>query len=459
MDKNKFGWRNWISVILVGFAGQLAWAIENNYINLWVYSQTGDYKYITWMTMASAVVATLTTFFMGVLSDRLGKRKMFISFGYIVWGVTVFLFGVMSLGGLKNAFGLTLANAMLMCGIMNVVVDCLMTFFGSTSNDACFNAWVTDNTNEKNRPFVESILSVMPLFAMGAMIGIGGIFHIGTTSIGAGQTQEEFAKSVQMDWFYFFLVFGVVTTLIGIASLFLLPKDNIKSNRKEPYLKSLVYGFRPSTVKKTPRFYISLIAFMFFNIAVDSFMPYFMVYFQNPVERGGLGMGDSFLVSMILIMGIASLVVIVLGAFMEKIGKMKLIFPAIGFMALGALLLFFFKNQAPVIIAGTVMMIGYLVGTAVLGATLRDETPSEEVGLFQGVRMVGAVMLPMVIGSNISPLFFSSTYVDDLGQTVGAPDNHMFLVTAIVSIIAIAPIVWLIVFSKKRGNSSPSTSK
>ena len=60
-------------------------------------------------------------------------------------------------------------SASLMVGIVNTVVDCVMTFFGSTSNDACFNAHVTDVTNEHNRPKVESILSVM-LVAGGVLI-------------------------------------------------------------------------------------------------------------------------------------------------------------------------------------------------------------------------------------------------------------------------------------------------
>ena len=65
MKQNKLGARFWVSVLLVGVIGQLAWAIENNYINLWVYSQTGNADAITWMTISSSIAATLTTFFIG----------------------------------------------------------------------------------------------------------------------------------------------------------------------------------------------------------------------------------------------------------------------------------------------------------------------------------------------------------------------------------------------------------
>lgn len=153
MEKEgKLGAKKWFAFILIGLAGQLAWAIENNYINLWVFSQSSNAAYITWMTVASAIMATLTTFLMGALSDKLGKRKIFIAGGYTIWGFFVFAFALGSLSNMEALFGKD-SNAIVWIGIINVVVDCIMTFFGSTGNDACFNAMVTDQTNERNRPW------------------------------------------------------------------------------------------------------------------------------------------------------------------------------------------------------------------------------------------------------------------------------------------------------------------
>jgi MFS family permease len=42
------------------------------------------------MVAASAVAATLTTVFIGALSDKIGKRKVFICGGYILWGISIF---------------------------------------------------------------------------------------------------------------------------------------------------------------------------------------------------------------------------------------------------------------------------------------------------------------------------------------------------------------------------------
>ena len=130
------------AILLLGLFGQIAWAIENNYINLWVFSPSHNTDHIAWMTTGSAIVATLTTFFVGALSDRLGKRKPFIAGGYSIWGVFVFLFGVMSLSNME-VLGGSRSTGLILVGVMTLVVDCVMSFFGSSANDACFNAFVT----------------------------------------------------------------------------------------------------------------------------------------------------------------------------------------------------------------------------------------------------------------------------------------------------------------------------
>ncbi len=441
MDVNKkLGAKKWLAFILVGLAGQLAWAIENNYINLWVYSQSGRADFINWMTVASAIVATVTTFLMGALSDRLGKRRIFIAGGYTVWGFFVFAFALASLQNGMSICGEG-ANALLWVGIMNVAIDCVMTFLGSTGNDACFNAMITEQTNEKNRPFVETVLSVLPLVALIMMMGIGMIFGVPGAKLDA-ETMAEYASRVSVPWLYFFLICGIITTLVGMASFFILPKDKAIKDQRSGYFKNLAYGFLPSSIKKHGRFYIALLAFLFFNIAVDSFMPYYMVYFQSFEEV-------NFYLAMGIIVAVAVIGSIAVGAFLDKIGHLKVLIPAILIMAGGALLLFL--NQAPwgLILGGCLLMLGYLIGTAVLGAEIRDQTPEEKAGSLQGVRMVFAVMLPMIIGSNISLAAFQQPGLDAYGQETKTPDHWMFLVTCISCLLTIAPSIWLILANKK----------
>ena len=67
------GLRTWISVIMFGLFGPLAWTVENMYFNKFLYNTISDNPtFISSMVAASAVVATLTTLIMGTLSDRVG---------------------------------------------------------------------------------------------------------------------------------------------------------------------------------------------------------------------------------------------------------------------------------------------------------------------------------------------------------------------------------------------------
>ena len=120
---------------------------------------------------------------------------------------------------------------------------------------------------------------------------------------------------------------------------------------------------------------------------------------------------------------------------------------------LGGVLMTFLKGQIGVIIACTLLMAGYLVSTAVLGAKVRDYTPVNQAGLFQGVRMVFVVMIPMVTGPYIglaaSSMNANNTYIDDYGQVVTTPSSFIFLFTAVVLVLALIPIILLIRKEKK----------
>lgn len=437
--KQKLGARLWASLILIGLVGQLAWCLENNYINLWIFSQTGTTDGITAMTIASAIAATVTAFFMGALSDKLGIRKKLISWGYIIWGLSVACFALFSY---NNMFALTqdAQQAVFLVCLFMTIADVVMTFFGSTANDAAFNSFVTDNTDENNRGKVESILSVLPLFANIVMLFLSGLFGATSTS-----DKENAVTVLANNWMWFFIVMGALVFITGIISLFLLPKDKCVPNRN-PYMKQLTHGFLPSTVKNNKRLYIALIAFACFNSAINAFMPYYMVYFQQQI-----GTGIEFYLTMAIILLVSSVVAIVLGIFMDRIGRMKLLIPAIVVGAIGAFALFFLNDIVSLAIFGTLLMSGYLVSTAILGAEVRDETPKDKVGLFQGVRILFVVLIPMVTGPLISQAFFESGVIDPLNPSLSGkvPTSAMFMVAFVFFLIAIIPVAFLLKKEKK----------
>ena len=435
---SKVGIRKWLSFIIAGFVGQLAWAIENNYFNLYVFSCTGNYDYIRIMTAASAAAATITTLLMGALSDRLGKRKAFISFGYILWGLSIVLFAFLDPNSSLNI----VAGSAMASGTMIVIMDCVMTFFGSTANDASFNAFVTDSTNTSNRGKVESVLSILPLIAMIAVVGVAG-----------------FVVQGDKGWDIFFYIFGGLTTLVGIICIFLLPKDTIQPNKEEPYIKNIFYGFRPSVIKNNKNLYLALLTFMIFSIGIQVFMPYLMVYIQQVLKI----VEFDFTITLVIVLITASIITVVFGLFMDRIGKNKIMIPALGVTVVGGIAMFFVVNQVGVIIAATVLMTGYMVSTAVLGAKVRDYTPVKEVGLFQGVRMIFFVLIPMVTGPYIglaASCINKQTYIDpDYGMESITPNAFIFLFAALVIALAIIPIIFLLKKEKEQALAEQETKQ
>ena len=78
----KLGKKAMFNIILFGFMGQVAWAVENNYFNTFLFNVIGGSSAdISHMVAASSVVAVLTTLIMGTLSDKVNRRKVFICRG------------------------------------------------------------------------------------------------------------------------------------------------------------------------------------------------------------------------------------------------------------------------------------------------------------------------------------------------------------------------------------------
>ena len=165
------GRKTWFAIVLFSLFGQVAWTIENMFFNVFIEETFGaGGNDISLMVSASAIAATLTTLLMGALSDKLGKRKVFICFGYLLWGLSIMAFALLRIDTITAVFG-NIANAAALGIGLTIAFDCLMTFFGSTANDAAFSAWVTDITDTTNRGKVEGINSAMPLISILVVFG------------------------------------------------------------------------------------------------------------------------------------------------------------------------------------------------------------------------------------------------------------------------------------------------
>ncbi|MBO4940432.1 MAG: MFS transporter [Clostridia bacterium] len=435
-----FGKRNWMILILFGLIGQIAWSVENMYFNLFVFDTIApDLDTVTLMVQLSGITATVTTLVAGTLSDKSGNRRKFISYGYMIWGVTVALFGFMSVDGTKALFNLDTQTAITVTLAMVVVGDCVMTVFGSTANDAAFNAWVTDNTKEEYRGKVEGVLSVLPLFAMLIVAGGFGIL----------------VEVLTYKWLFFAL--GIVISACGVVGIFTITDS--PSLEKKGTLKDIVYGFKPSVVQENQGLYIALLVMGVYGIACQIFMPYLIIYMTTYLGFEVLEYSIVFGGAII----IGAIVNILLGGMTDRMNKAKLLYIAAGVFAAGLLGMYFahFENKMATLIVfgmfGLVMITGYIFVSALCGAIVRDHTPEKDAGKLQGVRMIFSVLIPMLIGPMIGNAINKAANIPlpdmssaDVMTTAYIPAPEIFLAAAIVAVVLFAIIPLLVKKTTKK---------
>ncbi len=409
----RLGLRNWSVLLIVGLFGQIAWTIENMYLNLFVYKTiSDDPNIIASMVAASAIVATLTTLVMGALSDKLGRRKIFIALGYIAWGLSTMAFAFITPANM-HVF-LPGMQAVQAAAITVIVLDCIMTFFGSTANDAAFNAWVTDVTVPQNRGRVEAVLAVLPLISM---LIVFGAFD--------GLTQKG-------DWPSFFIIIGALTLVAGVLSLFLMKKEQRKPS-SEAFGRTLVYGLKPSIAKANPQLYWAFLAMLISSAATQIYMPYLIIYIEKYLKISNY----AFLLAVVLIG--SSAISVVSGRFIDRFGKTTLAWPAIVLESIGLLAMYWARSTVAVIAAAIAMLAGFMILAACVNGLIKDAMPEGMAGRFQGVRMIFAVMLPMVIGPFIGSAVItgSAETYEELGVTRLVP-TPMIFIAAVVTLLLVA---------------------
>ena len=457
LSTDKLSLTNWFNVCLFCLIGGIAWNLENMYFNTFLYNEIyatatkeavlgamEPSTAVSRMVALSAITAVVTTFIMGTFSDRMKNRKVFISIGYILWGGITATFGFITKENVSAVTGLSDAAQILACTVWAVIImDMIMTFMGSTSNDSAFNAWVTDITTPTTRPKVETAFTIVGFVAMGIVMGAGTVTQSGLVS-----------------YKIFFGVLGILVVLAGVIGLFTLkePPHVVKEEKKTSYWADLFYGFKPSVIKENSTLYLILISMSLFNCAFQVFFPYLIVYLQyvvleSPENKALLSSS----LPTVIIAGVIAIAVLLAGiiALMKAASKKKLLafIPAVAALIAGLLILST-SNNLYVLLAGIApTAMGYLVLTIQFGASIRDFTPPEKTGLFQGIRMIFFVLIPMVVGPAIGDYACRSagaTYTQEnivAGETVitelAVPDAKMFLYSAIVAAIVFIPLFLL----------------
>lgn len=406
----------WLALIIFSLCGQIAWTIENMLFNVFIQEEfNATLNDIALMVSLSAVVATITTLLVGALSDKLGKRKIFICFGYLAWGLSILAFAMLKVETIHNIFYPKTSSYFMAASLgigLTILFDCVMTFFGSSANDSCFNAWITDVSNNQNRGKIEGINSAMPLIAVLVVFG-----------------SNMLIEKNENHWTILFIAIGLIVLIVGISGFFLIKEVNLpKSN--ESYFKNIFYGFKIKTFKDNKMLYILFIGFAIFCTSVQVFMPYLIIYFTSTLKL------ENYVLIFAPAIVVAAAFTFFFGRIIDKIGFVKSALITLMIYGLGLLLLTLFSNIVLVFIGTMLMMSGYLALTATFNAEIRNYTPKEKVGFFQGIRIVMQVLIPMLIGPWIGSILSGTGSEGFLGITGDGytPARWIFLGALVVAV-------------------------
>ena len=416
---------HWPSIILFGFIGQLVWNIENLYFNTFLYNYIGGTTTdIATMVSLSAITATVTTLFIGALSDKINRRKIFICVGTVLWGLSTLSFAFISRENvaliMKNA---SIAQVTSVSVMIVIIMDCIMTFFGSGSNDGAFNSWVTDITDNTNRAKVEGVLSALPLIGMLVVVGAAGLL----------------IEILGYEKFFFFLGTGVI--ICGLLGFVMIKESRNGQASDQNYWASIVHGFKPSVIKENKNLYRVLLALAIFNIGIQIYMPYLVIYLDKYLGFTALEYSAALALGVIA----SSIVGMSLGGKIDKYGIAKFIPYAFALYCIGLIVVYFSRSFTSLLILFPVVLIGNVLIAIILQSSIRKYTPEENTGLFQGIRMIAQVLLPMGIGPFIGNMVIKSsneTFINEFNEIVAVPVPLIFLVGGLFSLLTLVPLLY-----------------
>lgn len=419
-SSSKLSSRTWFVMFALALTGQIAWAVENSWFNTFVYDTiTPDPRPVAWMVAGSAITATLTTLFMGTLSDRTrsrwGRRRPFILIGYVLWGLSTVLFPTV-------AYIQTTSIAI----IMVVVADSIMTFFGSTANDAAFSAWTTDIATTETRGRVEGVLNLSVFLAqIVAMVAAGMLID-------------------SLGYFTFFYLLGGIVIIVGVIAGSMLQDANLPIESEEPkrsFLSEFAELFDVNTLKENRELFIILIFIMLSSIGMQVSLPYLIIYLENYI---GVTKTEFSIIGGAVMLG-SAVFAIPFGLLADKWNKRNMIFFATIVSSLGGILLSL-VNSLPLLAITGLLWQAFSVAMGIASvAWLKDLLPEQNRGKFLGIRMIFWIAIPMVIGPWIGSALIQNFGAPTTfnGQAGFVPAPIIFQVGSVISLLALIPLFFI----------------
>jgi len=403
-----------ISLFFLGLGGQIAWAIENQFFNTFLYDRIiPDPRYVSIMVALSAITATITAIVMGAFSDSLGRRKPFLLYGYLAWSVSIWVIPMAEW-----------IKPVLLAAWVVILLDSLMTFFGSTSYDAVYNAYLTDVTNDTNRGKAQGLLSLATWLALLLVYGT------------SGPIVEKYG------YFVFFGISGALVLVSGIVGgIAAIEPQRAIVTVKEPLLKRITQSLNTQAFKHNKNLLYVLLAIGFWGMAFNVFFPYLLIYLKHFLKVD-IATSSVLIAVSILVGGI--LASLPAGIMADKIGRKPIAIFAVMLISASLIAFSFARTPITIGILATLWIIAQTIWMTATGAWSKDLFPEERRGEFAGyftLFYVAFTMIPgPIIGAIVADRWGIRTTID--GKPGIIPTPEIFMVSAILILITIIPLLF-----------------
>jgi MFS family permease len=308
---------------------------------------------------------------------------------------------------------------------MVVVADSLMTFFGSTANDAAFNAWTADIATSDQRGRVEGVLNLSVFLAqIVALVAAGMLID-------------------QVGYFIFFYSLGGIVMVVGLVAGGLLRDVPLPPSEgpRRSFWSEFADLFNLDTLRQNRELFILLIFIMITSIGMQVSFPYLIVYLNNYV---GVSKTEFSLIGGAVMLG-SALVAIPFGILADRWNKRLMIAVALIVSSIGGILLSLAMTLPSLALTGFLWQ-GFWVAVSIASvAWLKDLLPEQSRGKFLGIRMIFWIAIPMVIGPAIGSWLIRNYGVPTVenGQAGFIPVPILFQVTAVIALLSLIPLMFI----------------
>ena len=348
--------------------------------------------FITIMVSLSALVGLISMIIFGIMSDntrssRFGRRRPYLLVGGLGAGISMIVFA------LSGDF------------LTALIIDVIAVGIFSNAFYTAQRAIIPDTVDVKHRGRANSISVNLSIAGYGIGIALYFILLELFNDGGDKITQEGYILALSIGGIIF-----IVVSIIGFLRL----KEPLVSELppKKEFTREFKEIFKIAEIKKNKDFYKFIIAFTIFNSGNSVFLPFLFIFIPQ------LGLST---LELLTILGIAAPFLIIatylLGRYTDKVGRKRIIPPAILIGSIGFFLVPFSTiisepNIPLYALVFTLMLVMLISINTPLNAWHQDLLPEATRGKFLGVLNITRT-LSQVIGVTIGGLvatLASSTY-------------------------------------------------